>query len=159
MTPSSRNLQPLKYILINEPSVNAGVFTCLGWAKDLKGWNGPAPAEQPSAYIIILGDREITGSYSVDPGIVAQTMILGARTHGFGGCMLASIKHDLLRETLSIEARFDILYVIALGEPSEIVTLETASENGDTSYWRDEAGVHRVPKRTCDELILRKMLK
>ncbi len=32
LSASGANLQPLKYYLANEPSQNAGIFSCLAWA-------------------------------------------------------------------------------------------------------------------------------
>ena len=47
-----------------------------------------------------------------------------------------------------------IKLVITLGYPAEKVLLEVLGEDGDIKYWRDEEGVHHVPKRPLDELIL-----
>ena len=38
--------------------------------------------------------------------------------------------------------------------PAETVVLDDVEEGGDVGYWRDDAGVHHVPKRRLDELIL-----
>lgn len=48
------------------------------------------------------------------------------------------------------------LMVIALGRPAEDVRLEplSASPNGTTTYWRDAAGVHHVPKRALEDVLL-----
>jgi hypothetical protein len=48
-----------------------------------------------------------------------------------------------------------VLLVLALGKPVEKVVLETI-QNNDVKYWRDDARVHHVPKRSLDEIILRK---
>ena len=61
LSASSSNVQPLKYILSCESETNARVFSCLVWAGYLKDWDGPAEGERPSAYIVILGDKEISG--------------------------------------------------------------------------------------------------
>lgn len=102
---SGVNRQPLKYILSNEPGKNAGIFAQLAWAQLLKSWGGPKDMERPSAYIIVLGDKEISQSFGVDPGIVAQSILLGATEKGLGGCMLGNIKKDALRKELAIPAR------------------------------------------------------
>ena len=47
-----------------------------------------------------------------------------------------------------------IMYVIALGTPVERVVLEDMKD-GDYKYWRDAEGVHHVPKRKLEELIVR----
>jgi len=56
---------------------------------------------------------------------------------------------------LDIPKQYEILLVLALGKPVEKVVLETISNN-DVKYWRDDKSVHHVPKRTLDEIILRR---
>jgi hypothetical protein len=41
-----------------------------------------------------------------------------------------------------------------LGRPKETVLLEETGPDGDIKYYRDEDGVHHVPKRPLEELIL-----
>jgi nitroreductase len=154
LSASGANMQPLKYILSFDPRRNALVFPHLEWAGYLKGWGGPAEGERPSAYIVILGDRQVRESAGCDHGIAAQSIMLGAAERGLGGCMIGSIHRDALRAALGIPARYDILLVLALGEPAETVRLETVGENGDIRYWRDAAGVHHVPKRRLEDVFL-----
>jgi nitroreductase len=155
LSASAANRQPLKYILVNDPDVREKVFPCLAWAGYLTNWDGPAPGERPAAYIIILGDREISESFSVDHGIASQSIMLGATEAGLGGCIIASVKKERLRTALEIPKSYDILLVIALGKPAEKVVIETLVNN-NVKYWRDEEGVHHVPKRTLEEIILRR---
>lgn len=154
LSPSASNRQPLKFVLVNDREINAQIFPCLAWAGFLKDWGGPAEGERPSAYVVILGDTEISKNPAVDEGIAAQSMMLGAAEKGFGGCMVGSIQRDRLRELLDIPERYEILLVLALGKPAETVVIDTVGEDGDIKYWRDENDVHHVPKRTLDELIL-----
>ncbi len=153
-TPSASNKQPLKYLLSNTADTNAKIFSTLGWAASLPDWPGPAEGEQPPAYILILGDTRIAKDWSVDPGIVMQTMLLGAVEKGLGGCMFGSVKREKLAGILGLPEYFEILYVLALGRPREEVVLEPLAEDGDTRYYRDENQVHHVPKRALDELII-----
>jgi len=154
LSASGANLQPLKYILANDPPKNAGIFSCLAWAGYLKDWPGPVEGERPAAYIVILGDKEISRNFGCDHGIAAQSILLGAREKGLGGCMIGSIRRDRLRNLLNISEQFDILLVIALGRPKEKVVLEIAPPGGDIKYWRDTQGVHHVPKRRLEDIII-----
>lgn len=154
LSASSKNLQPLKYILSCDRGKNSLIFPHLRWARFLTDWPGPSEGERPSAYIIVLGDTEISQSYSYDAGIAAQSIMLGATEKGLGGCMIANIDRDGLRKALKIPERYEILLVLALGKPKEKVVIETLEPDGDTKYWRDDAGVHHVPKRRLDDIII-----
>ncbi len=151
---SARNLQPLKYILSWEPDPNALIFATLTWAAALKDWDGPAEGERPSAYIIVLGDTKLTANFGCDHGIASQSILLGARARGLGGCMLASIDRPGLRAAFNIPDRYEILLVLAIGKPNETVVIEPLGPEGETLYWRDSRDIHHVPKRSLDEIIL-----
>lgn len=153
LTPSGRNAQPLKYLLVSSEEPCARVFPNLVWAGYLKDWDGPVEGERPAAYILVLGDTTITNVFGVDPGIAIQTLLLGAVEKGLGGCILGTIKRDELRELFNIPAQFEILYVVALGHPVEQVTIEEVGADGEIKYWRDAHQGHHVPKRSLTEVI------
>ncbi len=154
LSASGANLQPLKYILANDPSKNAQIFSCLAWAGYLKDWPGPVEGERPAAYIVILGDKEISQNFGCDHGIAAQSILLGAREQGWGGCMIGSIQKDRLGALLQLPEKLEILLVIALGRPQEKVVLEEIAPGESIKYWRDDQGVHHVPKRRLEDIIL-----
>jgi nitroreductase len=154
LSASGSNLQPLKYILSADPGTNARIFPHTRWAGYLKDWAGPVEGERPAAYIIVLGDTEIRKSFGCDHGIAAQSIMLGATERRLGGCMLGALDRKGLREALNIPDRYDILLALALGRPKETVVLEETGPDGDIRYYRDEQGVHHVPKRPLEELIL-----
>lgn len=151
---SAANRQPLKYLLSWERERNARIFPQLGWAGYIEDWAGPTEGERPSAYVVILGDKLVAPHFHCDHGIAAQSMLLGAVERGLGGCIIASIRREDLRKELSIPEHLEILLVLALGTPAETVVLEPLGEEGDIRYWRDADGVHHVPKRSLDEILL-----
>ncbi|MFO7889842.1 MAG: nitroreductase family protein [bacterium] len=155
LSASGANLQPLKFIISYTPDMNKKIFPALAWAGYLEEWAGPKEGEKPSAYIIILGDKTIKNSFGCDHGIAAQSILLGAVEKGLGGCMMGSINRKDLKEALHIDSKFEILLVIALGKPAEEIKIETTKTDGDIKYWRDEQGVHHVPKRPLDEILLK----
>jgi len=154
LSASALNLQPLKYVLSCEPKKNVLIFPNLGWAGYLKDWLGPEEGERPSAYIIMLVDTEISRSVGCDHGIAAQSILLGATEKGLGGCMIATVKRPELSKALGIEPRYEIVLVIALGKPKETVVIDKVKPAGDIKYWRDSQGVHHVPKRALDDIII-----
>jgi len=154
LSASGANRQPLKYMLSTRQEQNAAVFECLAWAGYLTDWPGPKEGERPAAYVVILGDTGVSSSFGIDAGIAAQSILLGATEKGLGGCILASVQRDRLRGILSVDPQYEILYVLALGKPRETVVIEPLPPDGSIRYWRDDEGVHHVPKRPLDEVIL-----
>jgi hypothetical protein len=71
-----------------------------------------------------------------------------------GSGVVGSIKHKELAESLGLSDQFEILLAIPIGKPKETVVLETVGENGNIKYWRDNEGVHHVPKRTLNEVLV-----
>jgi nitroreductase len=155
LSPSAGNKQPLRYIISFTDDTNSRIFPFLSWAAYLKDWPGPEEGERPAAYIIVLGDSRLSPTILCDHGIAAQSILLGAVEKNLGGCIIASIKKDQLRKELDISEHLDILLVIALGKPGEVVRLEEMNDDGDIKYWRDEKGVHHVPKRSLEDIILK----
>lgn len=154
-TPSSVNLQPLRFKLINTPENNLKIFQTLSWAGLLKEWKGPGEGERPSAYIIVLTDLSVANNMKTDVGIVSQTIMLGAAEKGIGGCMIGSIKREILAENIGIDLdKYSIDLVLALGIPAEKVKIVDLPENESTAYYRDENDVHCVPKRKLENLII-----
>ena len=151
---SGANLQALKFVLTYTPEQAADVFPHLAWAGYLTDWDGPEEGERPAAYVMIVHDTTLSASPGCDHGIAAQSILLGAAEKGLGGCMIGSINRDGLRKALNLPEQYDIVLVIALGKPLEQVVIDPVGEDGSIKYWRDENGVHHVPKRALDQLVL-----
>jgi nitroreductase len=147
---SGGNRQSLKFLLSWEPEKNAKIFKNIGLAGQ------PQEGERPSAYIIILGDTEIAKEFGVDPGIVAQSILLGAVEKGLGGCMVGMINRKGLHIALNIPARYEICLVVCIGKPKETFVIETVQKKDDveTRGWWDERGVRHIPKRKLEDLII-----
>jgi nitroreductase len=154
LSPSGGNLQPLKYILSCDAVKNDSIFPHLSWAGYLTDWPGPSEGERPSAYIVILGDSQISRSFGCDHGIAAHSILLGAAEKALGGCIIRSVQREKLKKALSIPDRYEILLVVAIGKPKESVVIEEVAPDGDIKYWRDGDGVHHVPKRSLDGIII-----
>jgi nitroreductase len=154
LSPSAANLQPLKYLLFCDPQDNARIFPHLAWAGYLRDWPGPDEGERPAAYIVILGDTQISSSFGCDHGIACQSILLGAAERHLAGCIIGLIQREALHRELDIPARYEVLLVIALGKPREKTVIDKLRSDGSIEYWRDDEGVHHVPKRPLEELVL-----
>lgn len=152
---SARNSQPLRYMIVIEEEMRARVFPHLGWAGYLRDWSGPEEGERPSAYIICLlvKDRCVGPEYEAhfDLGISTQNILLGAAEQGIYGCRIGSFSKKLAHD-VEIDNDHKILLVLALGYPAEQIVLEEVQDD-DVRYWRDNQGVHHVPKRPLNDII------
>jgi len=144
------NSQKLRYIIVSNPEDCAILFPNLAWAAAIKEWDGPVEGERPTGYIMILSD----GNPGHNVGIAAQTIQLAATETGFGVCMMGAIKRDEIKADFNIPEDMNLHLVLAIGKPGETVVIEPMSADGSTAYWRSEDGVHHVPKRSLEEVIV-----
>ena len=152
--PCAANLQALRFSLVHTKKECDLLFPSLKWAGYLRYWDGPAPGERPAAYIVILAPANSTRFHHTDAGIAAQTMMLGAVEQGLGGCIIAALDAEKIRQDLKLPAELDILLVLALGFPAEKVVIEDVTDPEDIEYWRDDDSVHHVPKRKLEDLMV-----
>jgi nitroreductase len=151
LSPSSMNLQPLKYLIVNDQTLLEKVFSTLKWAGYLPDYQ-PSRDEMPRGYIIILLDKKIRKSYGVDPGITAMSISMVAYEDGLGSCILGAIDKPKLRRILNIPESLEIVLVVALGYPAEKPIVDKVKD-GDIKYWLDDAEVLHVPKRNLDDIL------
>ncbi|MBU1369624.1 MAG: nitroreductase family protein [Bacteroidetes bacterium] len=153
LTPSSKNMQPLKYLVVHDSPDEKYVFSHLKWAWYLKEWSGPSPEERPSAYIIMLLDTSLNDRADFDAGIAAQTILLAATEMGLGGCIIRTLNRYELAKYFMLEPHLEILLVIALGKPTQQVIIDEMDASGSTAYFTDDENRHHVPKRNLKEII------
>ncbi len=149
---SGRNLQPLRYFIVDSEEGCGRVFPLLAWAGYLEDWPGPEPGERPAAYLVQCLDTRLGKDCLCDDGLQLQAITLGARALGLGGCIIKAFNGPKLREVLGLGEEYAPRYVLALGCPAETVELEDMA--GDFKYYRTAAGVHHVPKRVAGELVI-----
>jgi nitroreductase len=154
LSASAANKQPLRYMLSCTREKNDLIFPNLAWAAYLTDWSGPSVGERPSAYIVVLADKEVSANFNWDAGICSQSILLGATEKGLGGCIIASINKPSLKLALTIPDKYEIVFVLALGKPKEKVVIEPVPADGDIKYWRDAEETHHVPKRSLEDLII-----
>ena len=155
---SARNAQALKYMVVTDDALREQLFPLLGWAGYLPEWPGPEPGERPPAYVVCLLDTALQKGPATeahfDLGIATQSLLLGAAERGVFGCRIGAFSAAVVQRLLQLDGRFTVLLVLALGYPAETVVLEEMGADGDVRYWHDDQGVHHVPKRLLDEILI-----
>lgn len=152
LAPSAANLQPLEFIVVQDPELRRLVFPQLRWAAYINPAGNPKPGQEPAAYIVILVNTRIRqNGYEYDVGAAAENIILGAMTQGIGSCWLISVDRERLRSILEIPEEYKVDSVIALGYPAESPVVEDFQ--GSVKYWKDEDGTLHVPKRKLSEVV------
>lgn len=151
--PSGANSQPLRYVLINDQKMCAKVFPSISWAGALRDWDGPIEGERPVAYIMIVSERPAT----INTGIAAQTIVLGAMEQGIGACMIGALKRGEVSEAVSLDPDYKIELLIALGHPGETVVIDDVMQGSRLTYYRDDEDVHHVPKIILEDMIVKKI--
>jgi len=128
LAPSSVNLQPLEYIIVNEKKLLERIDSCLNWATYLGDFDNSN--NKPVAHIIILTNKKINPNSGYDVGLSAFSIVLTAFEHEIGSCILRPINKTKIREILNI------------GEDYEIEVVDCIKE-----YWifySDGAGIMRL---------------
>lgn len=145
---SACNQMALKYIISNDPEKNAMIYKYM--AID----NNPVEGERPSAYIVILEDKNIKMIMPCDFGITAQTIMLAATEKGYGGVMIGAINRPGLKKALELPDHLEILLVLAIGKTIEEQKIESMPEDGNTQQWWENPDLRHVPKRSMDDILL-----
>ncbi len=153
-TPSSKNRQPLKYILVTNYEDNEFVFSQLKWAWYLKDWDGPSKDEQPPSYIIMCIDTNLNDNAMIDAGIAAQTILLGAVENQLGGCIIRTVNRYAISKYFNLSENLEIVQVLAIGYPNQEIELTDVKDDESINYFEDLNGKHFVPKRKLEDLII-----
>ncbi|MBE6602285.1 MAG: nitroreductase [Ruminococcaceae bacterium] len=156
LSPSSINLQMLKFRIVYTEKECQKVLPLTRWAGKLKDISLPPKGHAPTAYVVICADTDVTPvaeSFLKDVGICAQSIMLAAAECDFGGCMIGSFSPEQLSSALDLSPSLRPQLVLALGKPDEEVRIVDAAEDGSVTYYR-ENGIHYVQKRALEDLII-----
>lgn len=156
LSPSARNAQQLRFITVNQGDTCQQLFSLTRWAGALKEWGGPKPGERPTAFIAVLMPVDGGELLWADTGIACQTIQLAATSKGWGACIIFSFDRAKTPVLLQVPKEYKIALLIGLGVAVEKRVVDNMPPDGSFNYWRDERGVHHVPKRGLNELIINK---
>ncbi len=157
LVPSASNRQPLKYKLCTDKTEVEKVLSLTSWAGLLPDITLPPEGGHPTAFIVICHDTSVSAETkfsSVDVGIAAQTIMLAACEKGYGGCMIGAFDPEKVSDALRLPLKYHPVLLLALGVPNEAVFITEIGKDGDTKYFRDKMGIHYVPKRSLESVLI-----
>lgn len=138
---SAMNQQPLRYAVVRDPELVAGMQPFLHWAARLpKEIGTPKEGEQPTAFIVVCTEGRDTPWTGVDMGIAVRTMTLTACEGGVGSCILGAVE-------------FPHVHAL-LGLPDHASVVTDLPADGDTAYYVNEDRDYFVPKRSEADIVL-----
>lgn len=158
VAPCGRNAQELRFATIAAGELCRELFTYTRWGGALKDWGGPVEGERPTGFIAVLMPERGGDMLCFDTGIACQTMQLAASSRGWGACMIRSFDQAKTAGLLNCPPELKPALLLGVGRPAEKRVLEPMPQDGSFAYWRDEKGVHHVPKRDLSELIIAKLV-
>jgi nitroreductase len=158
--PSEGNLQPLKYLVVNESAERGQLIPMLLPEGSFAGWAGAPEKDRPQAFIVMFGDLSLCSDFGTDSGIAAQTILLGAANEGLGGCIIQSVDRERLKAHFGITGQYQPLMAIAIGKPAETLVIDQMSGDDTVVCRTDANGIRHIPKRMVrDSMISGRHLK
>ncbi|MBE6712482.1 MAG: hypothetical protein E7580_03045 [Ruminococcaceae bacterium] len=147
---SAMNGQPIRFAVVTQKEDRDFLFKNLNWAMRLHPYP-IAESERPMAYVLLLGKNRENDFFEFDAGSCASTLMLAAESFGIANCCLKITKREEIRSHFSFG---DLLpyYAIALGYAG--VGSKAVESKGDLSYYLNENGDFRVPKRSVEEVLV-----
>ncbi|MDH7555505.1 MAG: nitroreductase family protein [Candidatus Methanosuratincola sp.] len=110
LSPSAMNKQPWHFIVVTDPEKR----------KELAHGKFGYMLKEAPLVIVGCGDREASPKwYKVDTAIALQTMVIAATGEELGTCWVGSFDEAMVKETLKIPDRFEVVAMLAVGYPKE----------------------------------------
>jgi nitroreductase len=152
LAPSAGNLQPLEYLVVDDPKTRAEIFPTLKWAAYLAPGGDPRPGHEPQAYILTLVNTKVRDQkYEYDVGAANENMMLAALGEGIASCWLISIDRPAVGRILGIPSGHKVDSVLALGYPDQVSFVEAFHDS--PRYWQDADLTFHVPKRALANIV------
>lgn len=151
--PSARNQQALRFRLVAAEDEVSVVNQNIKLGGALPELHLPFPGTEPLSFIIVCSAIEPERYVYVDLGISLQSMLLKAVEIGLNGLIVCAFNAKEIAEALHLE--MPPLAVLAIGKSAERFKLVDMPSDGSVKYYRDADGVHCVPKRGVEEILIR----
>lgn len=153
LSPCAGNMQPLRYVIIQEQKLVSMIFENTAWAGLVKPHRNPEPGiTAPLTFIAVVGPRENSNILHADAGAAIQSMMLTAYSLGIGCCWLGAFKRESVDMILDLPEKSSVIYLVAVGYPAESPVQEDIDAGMSEKYYLDAADVLHVPKFSVDTI-------
>lgn len=154
VTCSGGNQQPLRYLVIQNPTLAEKVFAQTAWAYLVRPHRTPVwGVHAPQTFIAVLGPGDSAPLLHANAGAAIQSMQLIACERGLGCCWLGAIQRETLHELLQLPSGQEVVYLLAVGYPAEEPLMEDVSERESHAYYVDGENRLHVPKLCLEDVV------
>lgn len=150
--PSAKNQQVLRFKLITKETGADKVLANIKLGGMLPELHLPYEGTEPEAFIIVCSTVPETKLVDIDLGIALQSMLLKAVDMGLNGLIIGAFNKGNITEEFHLP--YEPLAILAIGSGAETIRLVPTGVDESRAYYRNEAGVHFVPKVRPEELII-----
>ena len=150
--PSAKNQQVLRFKLVTRDNGAEKVLENIKLGGMLPELHLPYQGTEPEAFIIVCTSAPETKIIDIDLGISMQSMLLKATEMGLNGIIICAFNKAKITEAFNLP--YEPLAIVAIGKGAEKIKLVSIDESESRAYYRDENGVHYVPKVKAEQLIL-----
>ena len=150
--PNPANLQPMRFVIVNQKNQCEPVLRLLRWAGYISDYE-MNDDDQPTAMILLFGDREKAKDFGFSTGAAATYIMLAAQAMGIASCCLGVSQASKIYEIVGLDpCQYEFQCLVALGYPGQ--TVRTVDQSENCKYYMDDQGNFVVPKRKNTEIIL-----
>ena len=109
MAGSSKNVQPCRFVIIQDPKQKAAIAKC----GDFAAWIPTAPL------IVAVALTDVGTRSEFDAGRAAQNMMVAAWSENIGSCPISMHHVECARDTLGLAETWRVCIVVAFGYKSK----------------------------------------
>jgi nitroreductase len=149
LAPSAGNNQPWEFIIVTEEINRKIIFDNIYW---LTSAGKPPKDKQPQAYIIVLGNPQISKEYIYDCSAAIQNILLSTWGYGIGSHWIGSINRDEIYKNFGIPQNLKIVAIISLGYPDEEPEVEFVKDEKNLAPYKKQDKLV-VPKRELSKIL------
>lgn len=150
--PTGKNQQVLRFKLVTKDTGAEKVLENIKLGGMLPELHLPYQGTEPEAFIIVCTSAPETKIIDIDLGISMQSMLLKATEMGLNGIIICAFNKAKITEAFNLP--YEPLAIVAIGKGAEKIKLVSIDESESRAYYRDENGVHYVPKVKTEQIII-----